>query len=193
MNNKTEDLSVINYHLQLGAKFERQLDEHLLIVGMDMAVEFTYAQDTQESVTDNYSYRKNTFKLTVTPKAGIIFNVKILSEIFYVSRSCLSKRVSNRSQKFSKKRSNHGFRQIGMLIYHLFRYLTINRCFLESILLPFFTLGFYACFWLNPKNMIWDESFMASFGAEKYILMKTYLGTNTILQEPIKTHSCEIL
>ena len=69
MNNKTEDLSVINYHLQLGAKFERQLDEHLLIVGMDMAVEFTYAQDTQESVTDNYSHRKNTFKLTVTPNA----------------------------------------------------------------------------------------------------------------------------
>ena len=38
--------------------------------------------------------------------------------------------------------------------------------------------------------MIWDEDFMSSFGADKYILMKTYLGTNTILQEPIKIHAC---
>jgi len=137
MSNKTEDLSVINYHLNLGAKFERQLDEHLIIVGIDMAVEFTYAQDMQ----------------------------------------------------FAKKPSSHGFRQTGMLIYHLFRYLVITGRFLESILLPFFVFGFYACFWLSPNNMIWDEGFMTTFGGDKYILMKTYLGTNTILQEPIKRPS----
>jgi hypothetical protein len=133
MSNKTEDLSVINYHLNLGAKFDRQLDEHLVIVGIDMAVEFTYAEE----------------------------------------------------MRFAEKPSRHGFRQTGMLIYHLFRYLVITGCFLESILLPFFAFGFYACFWLSPNNMIWDEDFMTTFGGDKYILMKTYLGTNTILQEPI--------
>jgi len=30
--------------------------------------------------------------------------------------------------------------------------------------------------------MIWDEDFMTTFAGDKYILMKTYLGTNTILQ-----------